>query len=344
MWERIDTLLERAPHVGALRFHRLGLLEARRRRAAGLELGPDLAAEVTMAQASELAVVPLLARARAAFDGPLVLVKGPEVALDYPGPRLRPFGDLDLLTDDAAAAQAALLAAGFHEVGDPALYADIHHLRPLWWPGLPLIIELHSRPKWPAELRGPSVGELLEAAVPGRLGVAGVSTLAPAHHAVVLAAHAWAHEPLARLGHLVDVAATLERAEPPEAAALARRWGCARLWRTSEAAARAVVQDEGRSLAAATWARHLRTTRERTVFETHLLDWLSPVAGLPAPAVPRAVLRAAVDEARREGGETWRMKLARARLAFGNARTARSEHDLALEARGHTPREGRNAA
>ena len=65
-------------------------------------------------------------------------------------PGLRSFGDLDLLTDDAEAAQAALLAAGFQEVFEPEIYEDIHHLRPLWWPGLPLVVELHTR----AELAG----------------------------------------------------------------------------------------------------------------------------------------------------------------------------------------------
>ena len=125
MWDRVDQLLERAPHVEALRLHRVELLEARRRRAAGLELGPELRADEAQAIADELAALPLLERVRAAWDGPLVLFKGPELALDYPGPRLRRFGDLDVLTDDAEAAQAALLAAGFEEVCDPDLYTGL---------------------------------------------------------------------------------------------------------------------------------------------------------------------------------------------------------------------------
>ena len=51
-----------------------------------------------------------------------MLIKGAEVAVDYPGPRLRRFGDVDLLASDAAAAQAALLAAGFVEVGEAWRY------------------------------------------------------------------------------------------------------------------------------------------------------------------------------------------------------------------------------
>jgi hypothetical protein len=338
MWERIDSLAEHAPDAAALRAHRLELIEAARRRAAGLGQHPDLAADESRAAASELAVVQILARARDAYDGALVVVKGPEVALDYRGPRERPFGDLDILTDDPVAAQAALLASGFVEVGDPSLYEDIHHLRPLWWPGLPLMVELHARPKWPYRSTPPPIAELLAAAVPGRLGVAGVDTLPPAEHALLLAAHAWAHEPLGRIGHLLDIAVTLRRTTPEEVAALARRWRCARLWRATGAAVRAVIEGDGRSAGVALWARHLRAARERTVFESHLQDWLSPLWGLPQARGAGAAVGALVEDARREGGEPWRAKLDRARVAVGHAGVARSEHDVALEARGHTPR------
>jgi hypothetical protein len=339
MREQIDSLLERSPDARALRAHRLELLEAARRRAAGLAPHPELAADESWAFARELAVQPILTRVREACDGPLVVVKGPEVALDYAGPRQRPFGDLDILVADPATAQAALLAAGFVEVGEPALYQDIHHLRPLWWPGLPLMIELHSRPKWPGRSVPPTTDELLAAAVPGRLGVAGVDTLPPAEHALLQAAHSWAHEPLGRLGHLIDVAVTLRRTTPAEVDGLARRWRCERLWRATHAAVRAVVEGDGRSVAVTLWGRHLRGARERTVFETHVQDWLSPLWGLPRGRGARAAVGALVDDGRREGGEPWRAKLDRARLAVGNAGVARSEHDLVLEARGHTPRE-----
>lgn len=333
MWDRIDTMLERAPHVEALRLHRVELLEVARRRRAGLDLGP-LAEDHAMAIADELAAIPLLARVRAAYDGPLVLFKGAEVALDYPGPRLRRFRDLDLLTENAERAQAALLAAGFVEINDPENYRDIHHLRPLWWPGLPLVIELHSRPKWIDGVAGPAVGELLEAAVPCRLGVAGVDTLSPTHHALVLAAHDWAHEPLGRLGNLIDVAVTRARADDVELAALARRWGCARMWRTTLSAVRAVLEGEGRSAGVALWARHLQAVRERTVLETHVQELLAPLWGVPPGRAPAIVRGAMASTAGRAGAEPWRAKLRRARTALGNAGMARSEHDLVLDARG----------
>src|SRR3954453_7497053 len=143
MWDRIDHLLERAPNEEALRLHRVELLEARRRRAAGLDLGP-LAADTAAALMRDLAVTALLERVRDVWDGPLVLHKGAEVALDYPGPRLRRFWDLDLLTDDAPKAQRALLAAGFIEARQEESRGVLHHLCPLELPGLPLTVELHS--------------------------------------------------------------------------------------------------------------------------------------------------------------------------------------------------------
>jgi hypothetical protein len=331
MWDRIDALIERAPHEQALRLHRVELLESRRRRAAGLALG-RLAEDDMIAIACDLAATPLLTRVRNAYDGPLVLVKGAEVALDYPEPRLRRFRDLDLLTDDAEAAQAALIAAGFQEVGDPRLYRDIHHLRPLWWPGLPLVIELHSRPKWIDGIPEPSIAELLVSAVPSRLDVEGLSTLPAAHHALVLAAHAWAHEPLGRLGQLIDVAVTLRRGDEEEIAALARDWGCSRMWRTTLAAVRSVIEGEGRSTAVTLWATHLAEVRERTVFEWHLKDLLAPLWGLPPAAVPGALLAELRATSQPEGPESWRAKVTRARLATRNAGLARSEHNLVVAA------------
>lgn len=337
MFERIDSLLASSPSPeSVLRVHRVELLEARRRRAAGLELGPDLIADETRAAVNELAVPGLLTRVRAAWDGPLLLMKGPEVALDYGAAGLRSFGDLDFLTDDADAAQAALIAAGFQEVFDPEIYEDIHHLRPLWWPGLPLVIELHTRVNWPAAIPGPSTEELLAAAVPSRLGVAGITTLPPEHHTLVLAAHAWEHQPLGRLGNLIDVAVMLRRSDEDEVARLARRWGCARMWRTTRRAVHAVVEGRGRSAGVTLWSRHLAQVRERTVLEWHVKDLLAPAWGLPLRPALRAVLGEVRATAGRVRGETWRAKLARIRLALRNAGVARSEHDLVLETRGHS--------
>jgi len=323
MWEHVDRLLASSPSsLDVLRVHRVELLEARRRQAAGLELGSALIADQTRVAVNEMAAPALLARVRAAYDGPLLLMKGPEVALDYGAPGLRSFGDLDLLTDDAEAAQAALIEAGFQEVFDEWIYEDIHHLRPLWWPGLPLVVELHTRANWPAAVPGPSTQELFAAAVPNRLGVAGITTLPPEHHTLVLAAHAWEHQPLGRLGNLIDVAVVLRRSDEAEVERLARRWGCLRMWRTTRNAIRALT-GEGRSLALALWARHLYDVRERTVFEWHLKDLLAPAWGYPRRRVPGGI---ASEVGRMEFSRTWR--------ALRNARRPRSEHNEAMEVAG----------
>jgi hypothetical protein len=342
MWDRVDLLLERAPHEPALRLHRVELLEARRRRAGGLE-GGSLARDETAALICDLAVFPLLARVRGAWDGPLVVHKGPEVALDYPGPRLRSFCDLDLLTDDAAGAQAALLAVGFHKAREAESRGVVHHQCPLQWPGLPLTVELHSRPNWAEGVPAPTTDELLAGAIPSRLGVDGVATLAPAQHALVLAAHAWSHDQLGRLGNLIDVAVTLRRADETEVAALARRWGCSRMWRTTRAAIGAVLEGTGHSAATVIWARHLRGVRERSVLEWHVKSALAPVWGLPHRRIPAAVVAEARATAVADEVVPSRAKLRRAGLALRSAGTARSEHLLALEARGHESIQGPEA-
>ncbi len=100
--------------------------------------------------AGDLAADPAAhARPRRRGTGRWLLIKGPEVALDYPGPRLRRV-PRPRPPDGRRRARAGRAARRrLREVDDPENYRDIHHLRPLWWPGLPLVVELHSRPKWP---------------------------------------------------------------------------------------------------------------------------------------------------------------------------------------------------
>ena len=329
MWKRVDELLARAPGPEALRYHRLHLLDARRRLALGQVLEPDRLHERDGALADVLAAPLVLERARSAWDGQLVLIKGPEVACDYPGAATRPFGDLDLVTEDAPAARRALIAAGFQEMGHPDLYENLHHLRPLRWPGTPLAVELHMRPMWPAGLEAPPVAELLRRAVPSRT-VAGIDSLPAAEHALVLAAHGWADEPLARIGRLLDVAATAARAVPGDVDAIAREWGCMRMWRAVARAAGALLNDD-RSGASAVWARHLQDARERTVTEAHLQHWIAPLWGLPAQRALGVAGRAVADDLRRNGRESWRAKSRRVRMALIDASLPRSEHERRLE-------------
>ena len=283
-----------------------------------------------------LGVPVLLERIRAAYDGTLILMKGPEAAAQYPDPALRPFCDLDFLVDDPVAAHRALKASGFVEMGNAARYADAHHLRPLAWPALPLVIELHREPNRPTWLAPPDVSELLKLTQPSATGVAGVSAPVPAAHALLLTAHSWAHEPLGRLLDLIDVVVVLEDDDDRRLAReLAHRWGLEGVWRTTIGVADALLERQDSATALRIWARHLAAMRERTVFETHLTRWAGAVSGLPYKRM-RALggaTRIFTDAARPRGDERWSDAMRRTRLAIVNAPLPQSEHDRIKEGR-----------
>ncbi|MDX6408870.1 MAG: hypothetical protein QOE13_1941 [Gaiellaceae bacterium] len=335
IWGCVDQLIDQATTLTDLIEHRLELLAARRWRALGEAVPAELVERERGAALMTITAPLLLEKIRLAFAGPIVLFKGPEVATRYPDPSLRPYGDLDILVPDARAAQEALIAAGFQELGDPALFVDIHHLRPLALPPFPLLVEVHARPKWIDALEPPPAAELIAAAVPSRLDVDGISTLRPDHHALVLVAHAWGHEPLRRISELVDVAAMTENLDRDELQTLARKWKMERVWNTTLATADALLSNDStpEPLPLRLWARNLPSTRSRTVFESHLERWIAGFWALPVRAALRAAASSAVRSFAPEEGETWGEKLARTRLAFRNASTPRSEHDRALEER-----------
>ena len=206
-----------------------------------------------------------------------------------------------------------------------------YHLVPLEWPGLPLRVEVHHRPNWPRRLSPPPTEEFFAVAVPSICGVPGISTLPPAQHALVVAAHAWAHAPLARIGDLLDVALLAEGADRGEIDVIAERWGMGKLWRTTIGAADAILW-AGRppSLAQRTWARHLAAVRERTVFESHLEDWLSALWALPIPRAVWAIAAEVASEGLPARGEPWSAKARRSRIALRHAFLRKSEHDRFL--------------
>jgi hypothetical protein len=330
LWAAVDALVRRAPTLADLRSHRLELFEARRLRALGAEVPPPLLALERSAAVGALAAPVLLERIREAYSGAAIVFKGPEVARLYPSPVLRPYSDLDLLVDEPEAAQAALLAAGFEEVGDPDDYVDIHHLRPLSLPELPLVVELHTRPKWVPGLRPPPVAELFAAALPAG---GGLLRLPPAHHALLLAAHSWAHEPLRRLGDVVDVAAVAGEARPEEIESLAAAWGASRLWGATRRAVDAVLGNAPPSRPLRLWGQNLAQVRERTVLENHLQRWLSDFSVLPPASAGARLPGVLASELLPERAESWAEKLVRAGRAVRNASRPRSEHHHELERR-----------
>jgi hypothetical protein len=329
-----DALIERARALRGLEHHGLQLLATQRWRTAGRPPPRRLLAQERVVGAISLAAPVLLKRIRAAYDGELLLLKGPEVAVAYPDHALRPYGDVDLLVPDSRAAQRALIEAGFEPLGDERRYVRLHHLRPLRLPGLPLLVEVHHAPKWPDGLRPPSTAELLRAGKPARCGVEGILGLPAAHHAVVLAAHAWADAPLGSLRQLLDIALVAAEAGRADCSRLAERWGASRFWEATVAALNALFGGGRRPTTLRLWARHLGSVRERTVLEKHLTSWLSPLWCLSGSEGLRQCVAAFTADVRPLPGESWRHKLMRTGLALRNASVSASHHYAAVQARG----------
>ena len=328
--DRVGALIDNAPSTADLAYHRVELIAAARWRRKGRPVPAELVACERAAAVSALAAGRLLERVRQATDGPLILIKGPDVARYYPDAAERDFSDLDVLTQDAPGTQRQLLAAGFEEVGDPALYEGIHHLRPLHWPGLPLVVEVHSSPKWIEGVMPPDAAELIAAAESQPERPDGLLVLPAAHHALVLAAHGWAHEPLARLRDLLDIALVARAARYEELDRLAAAWGLQRMWRTTFCAIEAVVGDGPRPLSVALWGRHLEEARERTVLESHLERTCGDLWGLPRSHLPSVVTALGADLLPR-AGEGWAAKVVRTRAALSDAFVPKSQHDRMLE-------------
>jgi hypothetical protein len=326
IWAGVDRLVDHASDEGALILHRLEPFAARRLRALGREVPEGLAESERLGAAFALAASVHLERARAAVDGPLLVMKGPELAVRYPDPALRIYRDLDLLAPDPHTAQNALVAAGFVEVGDSDFYEGAPHLLPLAWPGLPMEVEIHDRPNWPRWLEAPTADELFVGARPSACGVGGVLAPAPERHALVLAAHAWTHGPLERARDLVDVALMTAESDRDEIDRVAAAWGMAKLWRTTIGIAEALLLD-GTSLPLRVWGRNLSAVRDRTVLGRHLAGWTAWYAALPLRLAVRASvaeLRADLSPARDEG---WPRKIRRSGRAVRNAFVRKSEHD-----------------
>jgi hypothetical protein len=276
-----------------------------------------------------LTAPPLLERVRGACEGPILLLKGPEAAIRYPQ-GARAFGDVDLLVPDAERTQCQLRAAGFVQEEDPeGIWVGIHHLGRLRWRGTTLAIEVHSEPKWLEGRQPPRNEELFEAAVPSQVGVRGVLAPVPAHHALLMAAHAWAHQPLGRVRDLVDVGAFRAEADSAEMGRTARAWGIDRLWHTTSAAVDAVLAQRA-TWPLRLWAAHLAELREQTVLETHLERLLSPMWGYPPPIAARRVGSALANEIRPAWDEGWDEKVRRSAAAVRRAFAPITEHQRKL--------------
>lgn len=276
----------------------------------------------------------MLRRIRQATDAPIIVMKGAVAAERWSSSRLRPWTDMDIFVGDGEAVQAALLAAGFVEVGDVEDYRDSHHLRPVAHPLLPFAVEVHRRPKWPNQ-RPPSFDEVLEAAEPASFGVPGVFAPTPVHHAVLMAGHAWAHDPLGSIGPLADIAAMSHAAGPAATASVARAWGVRRLWASTSRAIDQLLLSDKSPTRSRVWHRHLYEVRPRTVFEGHVERLVAPIAAAPVAAAPLVAARAMWETLRPWPGERWASKLERSRQSLRHASMREPEHHEALSA--HRP-------
>jgi hypothetical protein len=323
LWDAVDRLLASADVAGVVA-HGLGPLEARRLRRLGEPVPAALVDEERLARVATMTAIPALGRIREVVEGPLVLFKGPEVAFRYPD-RARSFVDIDLLAPQGRLVHEALKASGFVEVDDPELFRDHHHLRPLQAPGLWLKVEVHERPMLPPDVE-PRLADIFEQAVPSILGIDGLSAPHPVHHALLLAAHAWLHEPFHRLRDLVDVAAVSQEASEAELALGARAWGLERIWRTTWSATTSLLGEGSTPLALRLFGRHLPHVRERTVLDNHLQRWLHFFWELPLWSAVRRTGVALRQEVLPAPGESWGEKLTRVRSGLLHPRRSMSAH------------------
>lgn len=326
LWEGVDRLLRRLePELASM--HGLGPLAGRRLRLLGEAVPEPLAREERAARAAVLVVPSVLARVREAYDGPLLLLKGPALTRVYPDGARR-ISDLDVLAGDAERAQEALLAAGFRLWPDSSSsdFAVHHHLHPLAWPGIPLPIEIHRRPAWPRGLSAPPNEELFEAALPAADGFDGILVPDPKQHAVLLASHTWREVPMHKVRALVDVLAFTEDEARGELTQIAARWKIERGWRSTIAAADWLLREGEEPRFVSYWARYLRSIREPTLFEMHLQEWLSPF-WLTQPRTAAKLSGAAVLRDLRPGRhEDWSAKRRKIARALRHPLSAKSDH------------------
>jgi hypothetical protein len=289
LWPGLDCLIAAAPPTANYHAHGIGPLVAWRLREQGEPVLEALQESVRRSAYAAVTAAPLLQRIREAVSGPIIVLKGPEIAAAYPSPALRPYGDLDLLVPNLERAEAELLSAGFKCTGsEHDILPNYIHDLPLRFAHLPLAIELHRRPGWLSWMHAPSNDALFHIAVPSATGVDGVLALPPVEHTLFLAVHSWRHGPYHSLLHLIDIALMREQTDPGALAHTAQAWGLQNLWNRTTATIDRLFYDgtEKPDPLDALWSRHLNQIRPRTRWEYYLATRTN---GLAAPTLPARI-------------------------------------------------------
>ena len=134
--------------------------------------------------------------------GPVILMKGLEVAQLYPDPVDRPFRDVDLLVRNAQMVWQHYLDLGYRQDLSHGIDIDHHHLPALADPTGVLGIEFHHRPNLPAWVRLDN-HLVFDTAGPSRTGIVGIQRPRDDLHALLMAMHCWKGG-FARLRDLLD--------------------------------------------------------------------------------------------------------------------------------------------
>jgi len=147
------------------------------------------------------------------------------------------------------------------------------------------------------------------------------------HHALLVAVHAWLHEPMQTLRDLLDVAAVAAEADETELERIAARTGVPRIWRTTRRAVDGLFYGGPRTVPLRTWRRHLEAVRARTVLDNHLQRWLSPYWSLPLPQAVSTMGSVLRREVMPGPDETWGDKLGRVAGATRHPRRDARDQD-----------------
>ena len=176
-----------------------------------------------------------------AHAGPIVLMKGLEVAMLYPSPVQRPFRDLDVLVRDPRVRWDRLVDKGFRSNPTRRLDIDHHHLPALEDTTGTLGVEFHHRANIPLWASIPTEF-IIDTAEPSRTGIDGVLRPRDDVHALLMAMHCW-EGGFTRLRDLFDALLLAASSEVP-VEATAESLGLRRFWRVTERLAESQVLGE----------------------------------------------------------------------------------------------------